>query len=147
MQQKVLTHEGKMSVNNTIRPFIIQTMVMKLSESESLQYLDDKGFKISRDSFYRLKRSIQQSRFDRLNLIAKTQFVDQHLERIDQLELINQEMWSLYRKEKDNFKRVLILEKIAELQTYISPYYDASRYILEKSITRNETEKNNPISV
>ena len=121
---------------------------MKLSEKESMEYLHDKGFKISRDSFYRLKRSIQQSRFDRLSLIAKSQFVDQHLERIDQLELINQEMWTLYRNEKDNFKRVLILEKIAELQTYISPYYDASRYILEKSITKqNEQKKDNTLPV
>ena len=107
-----------MSVNNTtIRPFVIQTMVMKLSETESLQYLDKKGFKISRDSFYRIKRNIQQSRFDRLNLIAKHGFVDQHLERIDQLELINSEYWKLYRETKDTFKKALILEKIAELQT------------------------------
>jgi hypothetical protein len=49
--QKVLNHEGKMPINNTIRPLIIQTMVMKLSEKESIQYLHDKGFKISRDSF------------------------------------------------------------------------------------------------
>jgi hypothetical protein len=122
-------------------------MVMRLSEKESMQYLHDKGFKISRDSFYRLKRNIQQSRFDRLNLIAKSQFVDQHLERIDQLELINQEMWSLYRNEKDNFKKALILEKIAELQTYISPYYDASRYVMEQSIKNNETKENSPVSV
>ncbi len=120
-------------------------MVMKLSEKESLAYLKDRGFEISAMHFYRLKKSIQQSRFDRLSLIAKQGFVDQHLERIDQLELVNQEMWSLYRNEKDNFKKVLILEKIAELQTYISPYYDASRYILEKSITRNEQEKNHSI--
>ena len=120
-------------------------MVMKLSEKESFAYLKEKGFEISAMHLYRLKKSIQKSRFDRLSLIAKTQFVDQHLERIDQLELINQEMWSLYRNEKDNFKRVLILEKIAELQTYISPYYDASRYILEKSIS-NDKEKNNPLS-
>jgi hypothetical protein len=136
-----------MSINNTVQPFIIQTMVMRLSEKESMQYLHDKGFKISRDSFYRLKRNIQQSRFDRLNLIAKSQFVDQHLERIDQLELINQEMWSLYRNEKDNFKKALILEKIAELQTYISPYYDASRYVMEQSIKNNETKENSPVSV
>ena len=37
---------------------------------------------------------------------------------MDQLDLTNQEMWALYRKEKDTFKQVLILEKIAELQTY-----------------------------
>lgn len=120
---------------------------MKLSEKESLAYLKDKGFEISVQHFYRLKQSIKQSRFDRLSLIAKTQFVDQHLERIDQLELINSEYWKLYRETKDTFKKALILEKIAELQTYISPYYDASRYILEKSITRNETEKNQSVSV
>ena len=135
-----------MSVNNIIRPFIIQTMVMKLSEKESMQYLNDKGFQISRDSFYRLKRKIEQSRFDRLNLIAKTQFVDQHLERIDQLELINSEYWKLYRETKDTFKKALILEKIAELQTYISPYYDASRYVMEQSI-KNETKENSPLSI
>jgi len=48
---------------------------------------------------------------------AKSQFVDKHLERIDQLDLIHQ-MWALYRNEKDNFKQVLVLEKIAELQTH-----------------------------
>lgn len=60
-------------------------------------------------------------------------------------------MWSLYRKETNNFKKVLILEKIAELQTYISPYYDASRYVMEQSIKsntkENETKENNPLSV
>lgn len=110
--QKVLNHEGKMSINNTVQPFIIQTMVMRLSEKESMQYLHDKGFKISRDSFYRLKRNIQKSRFDRLSIIAKSQFVDQHLERIDQLELINSEYWKLYRETKDTFKKTLILKKL-----------------------------------
>src|SRR3546814_21094995 len=71
--------------------FRSQTIVMRLSEKESIQYLKDRGFEISVPYYYRLKKNIQQSRFDRLSLIAKTQFVDQHLERIDQLELINQD--------------------------------------------------------
>jgi hypothetical protein len=121
-------------------------MVMKLSEKESLGYLKDKGFEISFQHFYRLKKNIQQSRFDRLTLIAKQGFVDQHLERIDQLELINKEYWKLYEATKDTFKKALILEKIAELQTFISPYYDASRYILEKSV-QDETKENQSVSV
>ena len=146
MREKLTNRCLKLTKNESIRPFIIQCMLMKLSEKESLAYLKDKGFEISFQHFYRLKKSIQQSRFGRLSLIAKSQFVDQHLVRIDQLELINSEMWTLYRNEKDNFKKVLILEKIAELQTYISPYYDASRYILEKSITKeNEQKKDNSI--
>jgi len=92
-----------------------------------------------------LKRNIQQSRFDRLSLIAKQGFVDQHLERIDQLELVNKEYWKLYNEIKDPFKKALILEKIAELQTYISPYYDASRYVMEQSI-KNESNTNGKMS-
>jgi hypothetical protein len=48
---------------------------------------------------------------------AKSQFVDKHLERIDQLDLIHQ-MWALDRKENDTSKQVLVLEKIEELQTH-----------------------------
>ncbi|TLX92394.1 MAG: hypothetical protein E6K97_01735 [Thaumarchaeota archaeon] len=122
---------------------------MGLSEKDSMQCLSDRGFYISVPQFYILKRKIKQSRFERLSLIAKEGFVDQHLERIDQLGLINKEYWKLYNAEKDNFKKVLILQKIAELQTYISPYYDASRYVMEKSIKSNnnqiETDENNSL--
>lgn len=117
-------------------------MLMRLSEKESLSHLKDNGFEISANHLYRLKRQIAESRFDRLSLIAKQGFVDQHLERIDQLELINKEYWKLYNETKDIFKKALILEKIAELQTYISPYYDASRYVMEQSIKKeNETKE------
>jgi hypothetical protein len=123
-------------------------MAMGLSENKSLSYLKDNGFEISANHLYRLKRKIQASRFDRLSLIAKHGFVDQHLERIDQLELINKEYWKLYNDTKDTFKKALILEKIAELQTYISPYYEASKWIMEDSIKskKHETEKDNSIS-
>lgn len=123
-------------------------MLMRLTEKESLSHLKDNGFEISANHFYRLKRQIQESRFDRLSLIAKQGFVDQHLERIDQLELINKESWKLYNETKDTFKKALILKKIAELQTYISPYYDESRYVMEQSIKKeNETKENQSISV
>lgn len=123
---------------DTIRPYVIQTMIMRLTEKEALSYLKDRGFTISRESYYRSKRKIQQSRFERLSLIVKEEFVDQHLERIDQLELINIEFWKLYNEEKENSKKVQILENIAELQTYISPYYDASRYVMEQQIINDK---------
>ena len=124
--------------NETIKPFVIQCIVMKLSEKESLEYLHNKGFQKSRQHYHRIKKNIKESRFDRLTLIAKTQFVDQHLERIDQLELVNQEMWTRYR-EKD-YKAMDALLKIAELQTFISPYYEASKWVMEESIKNDKQE-------
>lgn len=69
-------------------------MLMRLAEKESLSHLKENGFEISANHLYRLKRQIGESRFDRLSLIAKQGFIDQHLERIDQLELINREYWN-----------------------------------------------------
>jgi DNA repair ATPase RecN len=130
-----------MNKKESIKPILIQYMVMRLSDKEILGHLKDHGYEITRQYLTKIKKEIQESRFDRLNLIAKSQFVDQHLERIDQLELINQEYWKLYRQEKNIFRKAQILEKIAELQTYISPYYSASRRIMEMSIS-NDNDNN-----
>lgn len=127
---------------DAIKTFIIHSMAMNLSEIDSLAYLRDRGYKISRQYFYKLKKDIRESKFSRLALIAKEEFVSQHLERIDTLNLIHQELWILYRKEKNTFKQSLILEKIADLQQYLSSYYDASRYVMEKGIQQdNNTNK------
>jgi hypothetical protein len=127
-----------------VKPFIIQCIIMRLSEEVSINYLKDRGFKISTQYFYKLKKSIKETRFDRLSLIAKSQFVDQHLERIDQLELVNQEMWKCYRNK--DYKALDALLKIAELQTYISPFYQASMYVMEKSIQDDKEKRDQSIS-
>ena len=133
-----------MYTKERVKPYIIQAMAMNLSEEESLAYLKDRGFKISWQYFYRLKKRIKESRFDRLALIAKSQFVDQHLERIDQLELVNQEMWKCYRNK--DYKAMDALIKIAELQTYISPFYEASKWVMEESIKNDKQKKDQSIS-
>jgi len=127
-----------------VKPFIIQCIIMRLSEEVSINYLKDRGFKISTQYFYKLKKSIKETRFDRLSLIAKSQFVDQHLERIVQLELVNQEMWKCYRNK--DYKALDALLKIAELQTYISPFYQASMYVMEKSIQDDKEKRDQSIS-
>jgi hypothetical protein len=120
---------------DNLKPYIIQVMAMDLRPWKNIQdYLKDRGFKISRQYYTKLKNEINESRFDRLALIAKSQFVDQHLERIAVLETIQSELWSLYRNEPNNFKKSEILEKIANIQSYISSYYDSSQYIMQKSI-------------
>lgn len=126
--------------NNLITSLVIECMAMNLHEKEALPYLKDKGYKISRETYYRYKRKINNSRFERLSLTVKEGFVDHHLERIANLELINKEFWALYRQEKDTLKKAHILENIAELQNYISAYYDASQVVLEQSIKNSNSK-------
>jgi len=126
---------------NKVLPFVIELIVLDLNESESIKYLADRGFKVSARYLYKLKKKVKENRFSRLALIAKEQFQDQHIQRIENLEVIQKEYWRLYRLEKKVINKASILSKIADLQTYISSYYDASRYILEKSVQGQETRK------
>lgn len=123
-----------------LKPLIIQCMAMNLSEKDTLELLARKGFKISRAYYFKLQKQIKNNRRDRLSLIAKEKFVDQYLERIDQLETIQKEQWSLYSNEPSNFKKSEILVNIASLQDQISNYYDHCQYVLEKSISNRKEE-------
>jgi hypothetical protein len=49
----------------------------------------------------------------------------QCLERVDRMELIENQMWMNYWKEPDRFKKVKILVEIVNIQPYISSYYEA----------------------
>ena len=130
----------------TVKPLIMRCMLMRFNERESLDYVKEQGYQLSRAQYYRIKKRIQDSKFDRLNQIAKG-FVDHHLERLDTLELINHEMWASYRK--GDYKAMDALSKIAQIQPIVSSYFDASKMVMEDEIerTRKETrwkeDKNN----
>jgi len=124
---------------NKVLPFVIELIVLDLNETESIKYLADRGFKISARYLYKLKKKVKENRFSRLALIAKEQFQDQHIQRIENLEVIQKEYWKLYRLEKKIINKASILQKIAELQTYISSYYQASRMVLERSVQESSS--------
>lgn len=123
-----------------IEPYIIECMCLNISEKESLQYLDDRGYKISRAEFYTIKDEIKESTSERLNLIASEEFLSQHITRLDNLKTIEKELWNNYHLQKDPTKRANILMQIAELQTYLSSYYDSTRYVLQQAITKKRKQ-------
>jgi hypothetical protein len=121
-----------------IEPYIIECMCLNISEKESLQYLEDRGYKISHTEFYRVKNQVKESTPERLNLIASKEFLTQHMERIDTLRTILKEMWANYHLERNPLKRVQILEKIEENQLYISSYYDSTRYVMQQAAQKDK---------
>jgi hypothetical protein len=121
-----------------IFPFVIECMCLHISEKESLSYLKDRGFTISRAEFYRLKKEVQESTQERLNLIASKEFLTQHMERIDTLRVILKEMWINYHIENNPSKKVQILEEIEENQIYLSSYYDSMRFVLQRAVNKKD---------
>ncbi|MGE5822034.1 MAG: hypothetical protein ACM31M_05565 [Nitrososphaerota archaeon] len=62
-----------------IFPFVIECTCLHISEKESLSYLKDRGFTISRAEFYRLKKQVQEPTQESSNLIASKEFLTQHM--------------------------------------------------------------------
>ena len=116
---------------------------MRMSLKESLDYLEQKAFNISSRTYYRLKEEVKQSTQQRLHLIASQEFLSNHLERIDMLRTILNEMWANYHIEKNPLKRVQILEKIEENGDYLSSYYDSTRWVLEQAAKHQQKKVSN----
>lgn len=66
-------------------------------------------------------------KLERLHFIAKIAYE----ERVDRMELIENQMWINYWKEQDRFKKVKILVEIVNIQPYISSYYEATKNLVE----------------
>ena len=116
-----------------IEPYIIECICLRLKEKEALTYLKDRGIKISPATFYRLKNEVKDTTNTRLNLIASEEFLSQHITRIDTLKTIESELFANYHLEKNPTKKANILMQIAEIQQYLSSYFDSTQYVMQQA--------------
>ena len=86
---------------------------------------------MKRRTYYRHKKQIEDMKLERMQFIARVAYEEQHLERVDRMELIESQMWINYWKEQDRYKKVKILAEIVNIQPYISSYYEATKDLLE----------------
>jgi len=120
---------------------VVATIRMRLSLKQALEYLKDVGFEMSLPTYTRIKRKLNSQKLKRLYHIAKIGFTEEHLAAIDNLELVQRLMWQDYQNCKDPFKRSCILEKIANIQPYLSSYYETTKDIIENSNISSDTVK------
>jgi hypothetical protein len=87
---------------------VVETMTMKMHIKFALQYLKDNRHDMSERTYFRHKKRIESLKWQRLYHIAEL-LTDQHLQRIDKLELVEHLMWKNYEEDKSSFKKVEIL--------------------------------------
>ena len=111
---------------------VLHTICMRMSEREALVYLKTRKHEMGTTKYHKLKQEIKESKVETLKDIALHDgLVEQHLDRIHNLEVIEHELWIAFNQEPDNYKRASILTKIAEMQPYISGAYDMTRVVMK----------------
>jgi len=132
-----------LSILTDTQKAVVDTMTMRLSTIHSLEYLKEHGFEMSRRNYFRHKKTVQGLKLKRLYHIAKIGFEEQHLERIDQLKLIQQLMWRNYDECKDAYQRSKILRMIGDVQPLLSAYYDATHMVVSHAHEDDYIVRNN----
>lgn len=119
---------------NDTETLVLQTIRMRLRGKEALSYLQVHGKKVTLEHFYRVKGKLDSEKLKRLHEIGQYGFEDQHLERIDNLELVQELLWKNYWKvhivKPDTALK--ILREVREIQPYLSAYYEATKHIIQK---------------
>ena len=125
------TFSAMLSILSDTQKAVLDTVTMRLDCTNSLDYVRSVGFPMKRRTYYRHKKKIEDMKLERMRFIAKVAYEEQHLERVDRMELIESQMWINYWKEQDRYKKVKILAEIVNIQPYISSYYEATKDLLE----------------
>jgi hypothetical protein len=120
-----------LSILSDSQKAVVDTIIMKLKLNQCLEYVEEVGYKMSERTYYRKKKQVEDMKLERMRFIAKVAYEEQHLERLDKMELIENQMWTNYWREKEPYKKVKILNEIANIQPIVSAYYDATKGLLE----------------
>ncbi|MGI9012597.1 MAG: hypothetical protein ACR2F1_15615 [Nitrososphaeraceae archaeon] len=128
----------KSSVVSERQKAIIETIRMRLTEKQSLEYLKEVGFEMAPATLYREKSKVEKMKLKRLYHIAKIGFQDQHLDRIDNTELCLKLMWQNYNLEQDPYKRFQMLKDIIMVQPYLSSYYETTKLVFSVDNNNNQ---------
>ena len=82
-----------LSILSDSQKAVVDTITMKLKLPHALEYMEHVGHKMSERTYYRQKKQIEELKHDRMRFIAKVAYEEQHLERIDRMELVESYMW------------------------------------------------------
>ena len=118
---------------NATELMVLSTKVMRFDEQESLAYLKTRGATMDRSTYYRILGRIDAKTRERLYHIAKN-LKDIHLDKIDELYHIKDELWENYHREAEPMNRTRILHEIKEILPYLSAYEEATQGLIEESV-------------
>ena len=131
-----------LSILSDTQKAVLETVTMRLDLTNSLDYVRSVGFPMKRRTYYRHKKKIEDMKLERMQFIAKVAYEEQHLERVDRMELIESQMWINYWKEHDRYKKVKILAEIVDIQPYISSYYEATKDLIQTQQSKVNQNQN-----
>ena len=134
-------------VLNRVDVLIISTHSTKMTIKDSVEFIEKKGFQISESTYKRRLKKISKESRDRAYEIAK-EFLEYHINTVDELHGIKEQMFELANNETDNLKKATILTKLTEVVIpYLASAREDTKDIIEESVRRHgNTQEEDTVS-
>jgi hypothetical protein len=129
-----------------LRQHVLECMIYRYNQKESMVYLSNKGYNITDRTFRNIKRDIIKSRFKWISEMVETGLIDQHIRAIESIYHAQREMWINYEKCQDPYKKVEILTQIVNTLPFMSQYcFGTKKVISLKNQMSALQQKNIPV--
>ena len=99
-----------------ISPYLKLAKIERLTDNETLELLEEKGYKISQATLTRYKNEYLKGNTARFLQIARNEWADEHLLIIDKYKQIEAQYWKLYHECEEKMDGKHILDSLSNLQ-------------------------------
>lgn len=130
-----------------VSPLLKICLIQRLSDKDSIEFLDKNGFKMSPATYQRYKREYNSGTNRRFLEIARNEWANEHLLVLDKLKYIESQYWELYAEAETPMEGKNILDSIRTLQVDLLTIYNETPMIakvketLEAKINMLELKK------
>lgn len=105
-------------------------MIRHLTVDESLQFLESKGFPMSKSKLHRIKRYTLESMQNRLDSITSWESALSYIEAIDTIKTVIDRLWEISKEKEGSREELKALELIPNNVKMLEELYDANPIVL-----------------
>src|SRR3990172_5218232 len=110
---------------------IVECNILRLKPHEAIEFIQkETGFKISERTYRRYKNEIVKGIDERLEYLARTEVISEHLQGIDMYKKIERELWKNYYATDSIPTKKSILDSIGETHSKTGVYYNHANIII-----------------
>lgn len=132
-----------------ILDLVLECNILRLKPHEALELIQkETGIKISDRTYRRYKNKIVKGLDDRLEYLARTEVISEHIQSIDMYKKIERELWKNYEASDSIPVKKSILDSITKSHYYMVDFYNHANIIrglkgwFDIQLTKIENKRN-----
>jgi hypothetical protein len=98
-------------------------MALRLTEKETISKLAEEGYNFSRQTFYKIKKKLQNNLVDRVNDAYSFEILQEHFLAITAIKEGQRRLWELAEEETDPVKKGDLITQAINTYPFLTGYY------------------------